>query len=236
MNLKLITDDGDEPLCVADVTGQLHYTIGDQDAYIGGLITAARIMAEIWNGRQQTIKSWDLALDHWPGVPMFDATSVPNPYFGFWPSDAYRMLNNRTPGLNAISLLAPLVSVEAVTWTDVNGNVTTMVPGVDYIVDTWKEPGIVLPAPNAQWPAVSLWPSSAIHVKFTAGRVPDAAGYAAANPTLPPAPEVPRNIKQGMMLLVNQWFTDRVPYDSIRFVAEPPFAANTLFTANKLWV
>jgi hypothetical protein len=235
MNLQLISETGDEPLSLEEVKSALKYTADDQDGYIEGLITAARHMAEIWNGRQQVVKTWDLALDQWPGVPMFDAAAIPNPYFGFWPSDAYRLLNSRTPYLNAIKLLSPLLSVGSVTYKTMDGTVTTLVQGVDYLADPWKEPAIVCPGPNSQWPLKWLWPTSAIHVGFTSGRVPDAAAYAAANPSLPPAPQVPRHIKQGMVMLVTQWFTNRVPYDAIKFVSEPPFAVHALFSSDKLW-
>jgi hypothetical protein len=235
MNLKLIADSGDEPIAISDVTAALRYTVGDQDAYIGGLITAARILGEICNGRQLNLKQWDLALDRWPGVPGWNPNAMPDPYFGFWPSDAYRLMNGLPWDLHGIRLLAPLVSVDSVTYTDSTGTVTTMVEGTDYLVDTWKEPGLICPVSGGQWPAQSLWPTSAIHVQFTAGYVPDAAAYAAANPTLAPAPQVRKNICHGMMMLVSQWFADRVPYDAIRFVSEPPFAVAALFSSDKLW-
>lgn len=239
MNIKLISDSGDEPVSLAEVVADLRYTLGDQDSKISGMITAARNMAEIWNGRQMTLQSLDLAIDRWPGCPMFTSAFMPSPYLNSWPSDPYRIVNDTPWALNAILLPAPLVAVQSVSFKDSAGTVTTLVEDVDYIVDTWKEPGVVCPAPNKTWPTASLWPSSAIHVRFTSGMVPDAAAYTAAHasdmPVPPTPPEVKKNIKQGMLLLINQWFSNRIPYDAIRSVAEPPFAVTALLSSNKLW-
>jgi hypothetical protein len=340
MNLKLISDSGVEAVQVSQAKAQLRYTtLTDQDQYIGGLIVAARMMAEIWNGRQMTLKQWDLAIDQWPGIPMFDPCSIANPYFGSWPSDAYRLLNNIPANLNAIQLPAPLVSVQYAYYYDSCGVLHNLVQGTpasvaaggvpDYIVDSWKEPGIIYPSPpSTGWPVTNLWPSSAIHVGFLSGFIPwwyvqtgisavtlvspGAGGYqvgdllflspaervydandngvtngggyggtlqlltvdSVGNPltwsiydpgslyavnsistpyittggygagatfnvtalTTASAPVVKTSIAQGMTLLVNQWFTDRVPYDAIRFVAEPPFAVAALFGSNRLWI
>jgi hypothetical protein len=235
MNIKLVSTIGDEPVGVDEVKVALNsYPSSDQDLYIGGLITAARMLAEFYNGRMQVLQQWDLALDHWPNSPVTGISAIPNPYFGFWPSDAYRLLAGIRP-VSGIELAAPLVSVDQVTYKDINGTVTTLVANTDYVVDTWKEPGLICPAPNTNWPIVGLWPTSAIHVKFTAGRVPDAAAYLRKNPTAAPAPEVPRHIRQGIMLLACQWFIDRIPFDAIRNVAEVPYGITALFTSDKIW-
>ena len=314
MNLKLISDFGPEPVTLLEAQAQLNYDGGEKDIYIQSLITAARMLAQIYNGRICTLQRWDLALDHWPNSPITGISAIPNPYFGFWPSDAYRLLAGIRPEVSGIQLLAPLVSVERVTYKDSSGVTTTMAENTDYIVDTFKEPGLICPAPNANWPIVGLWPTSAVHIQFTAGAVPDSAAYSASgaatvtlglpgaggyqagdvltltggiisaqvtletvdgsgNPetwsvTAPgsgysvgtsaaatggtgigatftvasltsvavTAPEVRRNIKHGISLLVAQWFVNRVPFDAIRFVAEVPFSVSALFGFDKLWV
>ncbi len=236
MNLKLISTVGDLPVSLAEAKAQLQYSDTDQDTYITGLINAATGLAEIYNGRLQVLRRWEMALDYWPSGPYTGITAIPNPYFGFWPSDAYRLLAGVRPELNGIALLAPLVSVEALTYRTSDGVTHTLIADTDYIVDTFKEPGIAVPGVNQNWPIVGLWPTSAIRVQFTAGRVPDAAAYATANPTAAPAPEVPATIKQGILLLVTQWFEKRIPFDAIRFVAEVPFSVTALFTSDKLWL
>jgi len=236
MHLKLVSDFGDEPVSLEEAKIQCRYTADDQDTYIGGLIMAGRIIAELYNGRQLTLKQWILALDHWPSTPVTGISAIPNPYFGFWPSDAYRLLAGIRPEVSGIELAAPLISVDNFTWKDYNGNVNQLVNGTDYVVDTFKEPGIVCPAPNQNWPVTGLWPTSAIQITFTSGMVPDAVAYMAQTPPPPnPVPEVGRHLKQAILMLVAQWFEDRIPFDAIRNVAEVPFSVSALLESDKLW-
>jgi len=249
MNLKLIPPDsshpaGLEPITVDQARSQLCYSDIDQDTDIAAMISASRSLAEMYNGRLQVLNRWELAMDCWPGSANMSPSLMPNPYFGFWPSDAYRLLVGAVPGSAAISLLCPLVSVESVKWKDRSGTDHTLVENTDYIVDTYKEPGIICPAPDASWPMAGLWPSSAIRIQFTAGRVPSVAdwlaAYAAAHPSDPTPdvtpPQVPVHIVQGVKLLVSQWFTNRIPFNPIRAIAEVPFGVSALFTSDKLWL
>jgi hypothetical protein len=171
VNIKLISEIGDEPVSLDEAKAQLMYTATDQDNYISGLISASRVMAEIYNGRQQTLKQWDLAMDCWPNVPAGGLSAVPSPYFNLWPSDSYRLLAGVVPGSMAVRVAAPLVAVSSVTYRDNLGTVHTLTQGVDYFADTWKEPGLIAPCPNQSWPSSGLWPSSAIHIQFTSGKI-----------------------------------------------------------------
>jgi hypothetical protein len=168
MNLKLISD-GNEPLSLQDAMTQLRLTSDDDCTALPGYITAARMLAQTLNGRVMAQSTWDLAMDYFPGTAPLSMTLMPNPYMGFWPSDAYRLMGGMPFEQGSIALLAPLVSVQSVTYKDGSGNVTAMVENTDYVVDTFKEPGLIAPMMNTCWPATSLWPSSAIHIQFTAG-------------------------------------------------------------------
>jgi hypothetical protein len=268
MNIRLLAEIGDEPISLDQAKAQLLYTNTDQDAYISGLITAARVMAEIYNGRQQTLKQFDLALDHFPNTPMTGISAMPSPYFNFWPSEAYDLLAGIRPEVKGIQLAPPLVAVQSFTWKDSSGNVNTLTENVDYVVDTWKEPGLIVPYPQTNWPITDLWPTSAVHLQFTSGKIPDGDSAAAwsgtqqyntgdvvtsggfwvalvKNTNVTPGSDtvtwgrvepVGRHIKQGMLLLITQWFEDRIPFDAIRSIAEMPFSVTSLFTSDKLWV
>jgi uncharacterized phiE125 gp8 family phage protein len=102
-----------------------------------------------------------------------------------------------------IELRAPLVSVDLVRYRDSNGDTTTMVENTDYIVDTAKQPGVIMPVYNGTWPTVTLWPSSAILIRFTSG-------YSSSSPYwLGPGAQ----LKEYMKALIGQRFNQRLYSD-----------------------
>ncbi len=78
----------------------------------------------------------------------------------YWPCDA-------------IELRSPLVSVDRVRYRDSDGDYTTLTEGTDYIVDTAKRPGVIMPVYGEDWPTFEPWPSSAIEIDFTSGLASD---------------------------------------------------------------
>jgi uncharacterized phiE125 gp8 family phage protein len=66
----------------------------------------------------------------------------------------------------------------------------------DYFVDDKSEPGRVALAYNKSWPTLSLRPTNAVVVQFTAG-------YGDA------ADDVPQRVKQAMLLLIGHWYEHR---------------------------
>jgi hypothetical protein len=216
MNLTLITDAGiaDEPLQVTDAGDYLRDVPAEDVATVQRLITAARLEAENENGRELARKQWTLVLDHFPR--------------GKWVSscrfDGYGQAGSRVFALGAgahyIELLDPLVTVDSFTYKKSDGTVVPMVLNTDYIVDVMKHPGIVCPASGTTWPGDDLWPSSAVQLTFTAGMTPD---------------QCPEGIRQGMRLLVSEWFENRLPFANVRFIAEMPFSVTNLFRNKKLW-
>jgi uncharacterized phiE125 gp8 family phage protein len=102
-----------------------------------------------------------------------------------------------------IKLRAPLLSVDLFTLLDNTGATTALVEGTDYIVDTRKRPGLVAPPYNQMWYVFTPWPSSAILIRFTSGYNNSSVFWQADG----------RVIRQGMRLLINEWFTGRLPFD-----------------------
>jgi hypothetical protein len=220
MNLTIITDTTpeQEPISVQDAKDYLRLDTSFDDGTIQGLITAARIEAENEQGRECARKQFMLALDSFPTVGLWAGVGGP-----FWleiaaayGTRAYQFSTSN----GRISLLDPLVSVDAFTYTDSAGTVHTLTENVDYIVDKLKHPGIVCPMVGTQWPTADLWPSSAVQITFTAGPTPVMC---------------PANVKQGASLLVSQWYEGRIPFEAIRFIAELPFSVTSLLRNGKLW-
>ncbi len=88
----------------------------------------------------------------------------------------------------------PLVSLEAVTLTDEDGNTIT-VPASDFIVDTDSEPGRLFFKKSKAWPAVSLREGGGLRIRFKAGQV---------NPTT-----VPERVKQAILIQTGFLFENR---------------------------
>lgn len=70
---------------------------------------------------------------------------------------------------SVIELRTPLVSVDLVQYTDSDGNVTALTENTDFLVDTAKEPGVIMPVYGGSWPSFTAWPTSPVLVRFTSG-------------------------------------------------------------------
>jgi hypothetical protein len=168
VNLRLIAEPTEQPIGAAEVS---EYCIIDDTATanLGGLISAARVMAETANGREMAVKTYELALDSFPGSLPFGMTSIQSPAFGFFPSNSYALYAGDRPPKSGIQLLAPLTAVLSFRYRTSAGSWVALTEDVDYIADYSKEPGVIFPMPDKSWPTVDLWPSSPIRIRFTAG-------------------------------------------------------------------
>ncbi len=77
--------------------------------------------------------------------------------------------------------LPPLQSITSIAYVDDNGATQTLNPSL-YIVDTYREPGLIVPAYGQAWPVARFQPN-AVTVVFVAGyanaaAVPDATKHA----------------------------------------------------------
>lgn len=111
-------------------------------------------------------------------------------YFDTWPGGAFEIGK-------------PLISVDLMQYRDSNGDVTTLEPGTDYLVDTNKMPGLVMPPYNATWPNFTAWPTSALLIRATTG-------YASADPWW--SGEAGRRALLGMQFLITEWYNNRLPF------------------------
>lgn len=122
-----------------------------------------------------------------------------------------------------IELRDPLVSVDSFSYTDSAGVETTMVEGTDFIVDAAKSTPILMPAENKFWPSFRPRRSSAILIRFTAGYLPTDQWWK-GNPGA--------QVHRGMLLLVSNWFDNRLPFTrGIGNIEEFPFAVTRLLSA-----
>ena len=163
MTSALITPPALEPVALADARAHLRLDTDDDDELITAAIAAARVHVEAMTRRCLIEQGWRVYLDRWPK----------------------RRIVTLAP--------APLVSVEAVTVYDANGD-PSVVAAEDYEVDTVAVPGrLVLSgsAPVAVGRAVN-----GIEIDLTAGYGPSSI-------------DVPAPLRQAIMMLVAHWYEHR---------------------------
>jgi uncharacterized phiE125 gp8 family phage protein len=145
MKLTLVTPPSAEPVTLPEARLQLRlYATGSleniaEDAYIAGLITAARDYVENVTGRALVTQTWDVFFDRWPWG---DAITLPK---------------------------APLQSVTSLTYYDTDRTAATLTEGTEFTVDTDSAPGRIVLENGEIWPTTQLHPNNPIKIRFVAG-------------------------------------------------------------------
>lgn len=108
----------------------------------------------------------------------------------------WRLKLDTFPARGAIELLQPpVLAVGSVTYLDADG-VERIANPADYVVDTFSEPGWLVPAPGKTWPTTQDGAINAVTIDYTAGY-----GPAAAN--------VPTPLKQWILLAITDMYENR---------------------------
>lgn len=98
--------------------------------------------------------------------------------------------------------LSPLQLVASVKYYDTENTEHTM-DTADYFVDDKNEPGRVVLAYNKSWPSTTLRPANGVVIRFTVG-------YPAGGGEPPDlSANIPKKVKQAMLLLVGHWYENR---------------------------
>ncbi len=127
---------------------------------------------------------------------------------------------------NEIELRPHLVSVDAVSYTDSGGTTTTLTETTDYIVDTSKQPGVVMPAYGKTWPTFTAYPSSAVLIRFTCG----------LSSTDPFWSDAGQRCLIGIKQLISAWWHGRLPFEPGLGIQEYPFGVRHLLSAGAVVV
>jgi len=197
-SLVVVTPPSVEPITLDEAKAHLRVTGSDDNDYITGLITAARLYEEKVQNRAFIATTFRMQLDSFPDLP--NATLK-----FFIPTYSVESYLAR-----AISLMSgplrlfrsPCMSVTSIKYLDQNRVLQTLAqnpgPGLPgYIVDTDSEPARIAPANNLPWP-VTLAQQSAVQVLYVAG-------YG----TAPEA--VPETHKHAIKLLLSLFYENREP-------------------------
>ena len=210
-----VTGPAAEPVDFDFLKSWLRIDANEHNPQLKALLTMARQMCSDYAGRAFINTQYAMTLDRFPLVPNSQyAPGNPNilaPVLqNVWPLD---------PSIWAIKLpRSPCVSVDSITYYDVNGNIQTFAPA-SYILDNKSEPARISPATGSYWPSVQ-WRPNAVSITFTAGygttadKVPakfrmaiaSCVGHWYDNPNSPPS-HLPDGVKSLLDsdLVAEQW-------------------------------
>lgn len=138
-SLKQTTAPATEPVTLGEAKAHLRVDSTDEDAYVAGLIAAARQMAEAYTQRQLITATYTMKLHDFP------------------------------VGENPICLpRTPLGSVSSITYLDADDVTTTLSTNVYEVLDNDTTAYIAL-KPGQIWPSARFEQYEAVTITFTAG-------------------------------------------------------------------
>ncbi len=188
MTAALITAPALEPVTLADAKAHLRLDADDDDQLLNAAIVAARVHVEALTRRLLIEQGWRVYLDQWPK----------------------KRIVRLTP--------APLISVDAVTVYDANGD-PTVVSEDDYEVDAVAVPGRLVLSGAA--PVVVGKAVNGIEIDVTAGYGPSSI-------------EVPAPLRQAVMMLVAHWYEHRGVVGHDMAGAIPPLGFDALIAPYRI--
>lgn len=149
-----------EPISVADVRThrKLYADDTSQDGMIGIMIPMAREFAEHHTSRAFVSQQWRATLDAFPGAGVLPTSHIA--------AAAWRPQHPLSPEI--LLDKGPLISVQAVSYIDINGDAQTLVADTDYIVDASGLVPRITPAPGKTWP-VTQSRMAAVTIDVTVG-------------------------------------------------------------------
>jgi uncharacterized phiE125 gp8 family phage protein len=139
MGLSLVTAPAVEPVSLAEMKKHLGVDHSDDDAYIGTLITAARMTIDArdgWLGRTLVTQTWDFILDSFPAAEI----AVP---------------------------LRPVQAIASIKFDNPAGTEETVAPG-NYYLDNVNYEAWIFTAGGFTWPA-TLAAVNAVTIRVIAG-------------------------------------------------------------------
>ena len=183
-SFKVITPPAVEPITTAQAKAQMRVDISDDDTLIERLIKAARVFVETNTRRGLIEQIVEIQLDEFP-----------------------------SDGALPLHVIAPLISVESVSYYDADDTDQTLASS-SYYVDDVREPGAIYLAAGEFWPTTTARPDAV--------RVLVKIGYGATADT------VPDDLVHAMFMLVAHWYENRETVVVGVTPAEVPFAVNAL--------
>lgn len=175
-------------ISTADAKTHLRVNTSTQDAYIDGLVTAAKNHIEKLTNRPLITQTWELWADHLPG-----ARSSGDSWWDGVKDEPISHSQNRSSSVITMPF-GNLVSIsELVTYDD--SDTAATFDASNYIVDAVSQPGRIILKNGSTWPA-NLRAGNGL--KITA-----VFGYGSA------ATDVPQDLIHAAKMLMAHWFENR---------------------------
>ncbi len=182
-----------EPVTLAEAKGFLRVDIGNDDALIAALVTAARGACERFTGRALVTQTWTLFRDDWPGTAGAVNGVLDGARSGPFVTGRGAAIEIPRP---------PLLSVVHVKTYD-DADTATVWPASNYLVDTASEPGRLIARTGAVLPETTR-AAAGIEIRFVAGYAPDES----ASPS-DLAGNIPGDVVEGIRRLVAYLYENR---------------------------
>lgn len=157
-----------EPVSLAEAKAHLRVDFNDDDVMISSFIIAARQKFENDTRQSLVTQSWKLVLDQFP-APGINVGSA-NWYGPQWGNSPGPLTSLRADGRTGFEIFldhSPVVSVDSISYIDVNGVEQVLAPS-QYKVDLVRKPGRVVPAYGTTWPGTRN-EINAVTVSYTCG-------------------------------------------------------------------
>jgi len=211
-----------EPVSLEETKLVVRQSSSSDDAYLEGLIVAAREHCETITNRCIARRTWVLPFDAFPicqGVHLYSVwqeIEIPRP---------------------------PLVSVDEIRYIDIDGAPQTLQPEADLIVDRTNEPGRISPVSTSGWPATLWGIPNAVAIMFTAGynddpqadpenAIPTPGPTAGQQPDSSLALAMPECVRTAMLQLIVHWYHNREPV-AAGIITEVPLHVTQLLNSIK---
>ncbi len=211
-----------EPVALSDAINFLKVNTTTDNALIMNLITAARQYLEDQTGMFLASRNFVEYRDSFPQYPF-----LPNPYSPLMFPLGYQIASNypnyvTTQGIGQptdIRLMAyPITAIDHIAYVGLDGNVHTLSPGTDFVVDFVSRPARISLLPYQIYPLTAAT-SNTVAIYFTAGYSAVQSTVTTVTETANTPPDeiaattfvsgIPAQLYQAILLIVAHWYYNR---------------------------
>ena len=146
-----------EPVSLAEMTNYCKVFVASDNDLITDQITAAREWIEDQTGLCLASRNFIQFEDSLPSIPFgfsgYAYSASQNAYFGYGPLTPYPPMgwNPRVNPFEIQIIRNPVTAIDHIEFIDTFGNLQTLQPGPDFVMDLVSTPARVAPLPGQRW-------------------------------------------------------------------------------------